>query len=473
MNQNRIIEKKRQKLFGTDGIRGCANTYPMDPNTVLKIGQAVGFYFKKTYKNPKILIGKDTRRSGYLLEQALSAGLCSVGADTFLLGPLPTPGIAYLTRGLRVSCGIVLSASHNPFSDNGIKIFSASGYKIDDESEQEIEDLLFSGQIKNLSITGKDLGVCRRIDDAMGQYAVFLKEQFPKHLSLEGVRIVVDCAHGASYKLAPKVFEELGAEVFVIGNDPNGVNINEGCGALHPSVLSEKVKLYKANIGIALDGDADRLIVVDDDGEVLDGDDILAICAVFSKERGELAENSLVTTIMSNKGLELSMAKQGIKVFRTNVGDRNVVKVMREKGLSLGGEQSGHIVWGDRATTGDGVLAALFVLRVMIETQKPLSLIKKVLEKVPQVQDSFYVSCKVPVEEMPLVEQKIKQIEEKLEPKGRVLFRYSGTEAKARLMLEGENKAHLVCYTQELTELIKKNILKHTNKKQKAKQLSN
>ena len=327
--------------------------------------------------------------------------------------------------------------------------------------------------MKTTSIIGKDLGVCTRIDDAMGQFAVFLKEQFPKHLSLEGMRIVVDCAHGAAYKLAPKVFEELGAEVFVIGNDPNGVNINEMCGALHPFQLVDKVKLYKADIGIALDGDADRLIVVDDEGEVLDGDDILALCACFAKQKGELNGNSIVATVMSNKGLEFSLQREGIKVFRTAVGDRNVVRVMREKKVSLGGEQSGHIIWGNRSTTGDGVLAALFVLRAMIESEKPLSAIRGVLEKVPQVQDSFYVSCKVPVEKMPLVGQKIKQIEEKLEPKGRVLFRYSGTESKARLMLEGEDKSHLVSYTQELSDLIKKNILNYINKNQKAERLSN
>ena len=240
-----------------------------------------------------------------------------------------------------------------------LRFFSSNGYKLEDESQREIENLLFSGLVKTTSIIGKDLGVCTRIDDAMGQFAVFLKEQFPKHLSLEGMRIVVDCAHGAAYKLAPKVFEELGAEVFVIGNDPNGVNINEMCGALHPSQLVDKVKLYKADIGIALDGDADRLIVVDDEGEVLDGDDILALCASFAKQKGELNGNSIVATVMSNKGLEFSLQKEGIKVFRTAVGDRNVVRVMREKKVSLGGEQSGHIIWGNRSTTGDGVLAAL------------------------------------------------------------------------------------------------------------------
>lgn len=462
MNQkSNPSHSKNTRLFGTDGIRGCANTYPMDPATVMKIGQAIGIYFRKKQRKPRVLIGKDTRKSGYILEHALSSGLCSVGVNTYLLGPLPTPGIAYLTRGMRADAGIVISASHNPFFDNGIKIFSADGYKLPHSTELELEKLIFSGKLQGSCTTGTDIGVCSRIDDAMGQYAVFLKEQFPKHLSLEGIRIVVDCANGAAYKLAPKVFEELGAEVFVIGNKPNGININEQCGALFPQQLAEKVLLYKADLGIALDGDADRLIAVDEKGVVLDGDEILAVCATFSMEKKRLAKNTLVTTFMSNGGLEVAINKLGGQLIRTNVGDRNVVKVMKDKGYNLGGEQSGHIICADKSTTGDGVLASLLLLEALIEKKQSLSEARKVIEKKPQVLESFHVPCKVPLQELPSLSKKIKEVEKKLAPTGRVLFRYSGTELKARLMLEGRDRTTLTNFSTELVQIAQESILNH------------
>lgn len=454
--------KNKKKLFGTDGIRGKANTYPMDPATVMKIGQAIGLYFKKKDKTTRVLIGKDTRKSGYLLEQALSSGLCSVGANTYLLGPLPTPGIAYLTRGMRADVGIMISASHNPFYDNGIKIFSSNGFKLSHDCEEELERLIFSKELSESRITGNDIGVCKRIEDAMGQYAVYLKEQFPKHLSLDGLRIILDCANGAAHKLAPKVFEELGAEVFTIGNKPNGININEQCGALHPGALAEKVLLYKADIGIALDGDADRLITVDEKGSILDGDEILAICANFLIRKNKLKDKTLVTTLMSNGALDELMTKLGGKLIRTAVGDRNVSNVMREKSYGLGGEQSGHIICAEKATTGDGVLASLLLLEALLEEKKSLSEAKKIITKNPQVLQSFSVTEKVPVEELPKLSESIKSVEKKLSPTGRILFRYSGTEKKARIMLEGKNEAELKDYATALRKTAEESIIYHT-----------
>ena len=448
------------KLFGTDGIRGRANEYPITPDLVLKLGQAIGTYFKEHYANPRILIGKDTRRSGYLLEQSLSAGICSVGVDTFFLGPLPTPGIAYLTRGLRANAGIVISASHNPYYDNGIKIFAADGYKLPDSVEAELEDMVLNGDFNDLP-TGHAIGRTKRIEDATGQYAVFLKEQFPKHLTLEGLRIVLDCANGAAYKVAPKVFEELGAELFVIGNKPDGTNINQNCGALHPDKLAEKVMLYKADIGIALDGDADRLQVVDHTGEVVDGDEILAICAAHYKQAGKLAGDTLVSTVMSNMGLEIAMKKMGGNLIRTNVGDRYVVEKMKSGGFNLGGEQSGHLIFRDSSTTGDGIMAALHLLEIIIERGKPIHELKKVMTRLPQVLKSFDVEKKVPLTELSELSSGIEKVEKKLGNSGRVLFRYSGTEKKARVMVEGEDQTEITGFAEELAELTIKDISKH------------
>lgn len=428
------------RLFGTDGIRGKANHYPMTPDLVMRLGQAIGLYFKKRYPHPRILIGKDTRRSGYMLEQALCSGICSVGVDVSFLGPLPTPGIAYLTRGMRACAGIVISASHNPFDDNGIKIFSSDGYKLPDDIEDQLEGMLKHEIDSNEVPVGMHIGRAKRIDDAVGQYAVFLKEQFPKHLTLEGLRIVLDCANGAAYKVAPKVFEELGAELFLLGNSPNGSNINDNCGALHPNKLNDHVRLYKADIGLALDGDADRLIVSDDRAELVDGDQILAIAGTHMMREGKLRGNAVVSTIMSNMGLDIAINKVGGKVIRTKVGDRYVVEAMRQGNYNLGGEQSGHLVFRDSSTTGDGILAALKLLEVIVGSQTPVSQLKKCMDVLPQVLKNLRVKDKVPLEQMPDVVALIKKMEEKLGNSGRVLFRYSGTENLARIMIEGDDR---------------------------------
>ena len=368
------------KLFGTDGIRGKANLYPISPDLVLKLGQSIGTYFKSHYDRPKILIGKDTRLSGYMLEQALGSGICSVGVNVYFLGPLPTAGIAYLTRGLRANAGIVISASHNPYFDNGIKIFSSDGYKLPDSVELQLEEMTLNGPL-DVAFDEK-IGTAKRMDDAIGQYAVFLKEQFPKHLTLEGMRLVLDCANGAGYKVAPKVFEELGAEVFCIGANPNGTNINEKCGATDPQLLIEKVKLFKADLGIALDGDADRLVIVDDKGSVVDGDEILAICGSYYLQSGKLAGNTVVCTVMSNMGLEVCLDRLGGNIVRTKVGDRHVVEKMRSGNFNLGGEQSGHLIFRDCATTGDGILAALHLLEIVLAKQKSVSELRKCMQKI-------------------------------------------------------------------------------------------
>jgi len=431
------------KYFGTDGIRGKANVYPMAPDFVLKLGQAIGYHFKHAYPKPRILVGKDTRRSGYMLEQALCSGICSVGVDVGFLGPLPTPGIAYLTRGMRACAGIVISASHNPYYDNGIKIFSENGYKLPDEIEWKLEEMVDSGPVVEPFPVEMNIGRAKRVDDAIGQYAVFLKEQFPKHLTLEGLRIVLDCANGAAYKVAPKVFEELGAELFIVGNEPNGRNINDQCGALFPHKLKEMVKLYKADLGLAFDGDADRLIVVDDKAQIVDGDQVMAICASFMKQQSRLKKSKIVATVMSNMGLDVAMNRINVGVVRTQVGDRYVVDEMRRGGYNLGGEQSGHLIFADSNTTGDGILAALHLLEIACETGIPISELKNCMEVYPQILKNVKVLKKVPLEELPAVTKSIKAVEEKLGAKGRVLVRYSGTENLVRIMIEGEDPAEL------------------------------
>lgn len=452
------------RLFGTDGVRGLANVAPMSPDQVLRLGQAIGAYFRKHHPSPRILIGKDTRRSGYMLEQALCSGICSVGVDAYFLGPLPTPGIAYLTRGMRAAAGIVISASHNPFHDNGIKIFSGTGYKLPDEVEDQLEKLVNDPDLTNSPPTGEHIGTARRIDDAIGQYAVFLKEQFPKHLTLEGLRIVIDCAHGAGYRVAPKVFSELGAEIFVIGNEPNGVNINDQCGALYPQILRERVLLYKADLGIALDGDADRLVLIDERGQVLDGDEILAICATSMLRKNILKHNAVVTTVMSNIGLEMALAQYGGKLIRTKVGDRYVMEEMLNGGFMLGGEQSGHLIFRDCSTTGDGILAALKVLEVMIERGEKLSVLRNCLEKLPQTIKNVRVKEKIEVDKLPELKKAIERCQKKLGDSGRVLFRYSGTEPLARIMVEGKSNDEIEGIAGDLAAALLQSIEKHQSK---------
>lgn len=446
------ILKLSTRLFGTDGIRGRANEYPMSVDLTLRLGQAIGVYFKERYDHPRILIGKDTRRSGYMLEQALSAGICSVGVHSLLLGPLPTPGIAYMTRGMRANAGIVISASHNPYDDNGIKIFSSDGYKLPDEVEQKLEQLVFDENLTSRLPTGKAIGTTQRIDDAIGQYAVFLKEQFPKNLNLDGFRIILDTANGAAYRVAPKVFEELGAEVFQIGNHPDGTNINDQFGAMYPKRLAEEVRLYKANIGIALDGDADRLVVVDEKGEILDGDEIMAICGIHYLKSSRLKGGKVVATIMSNMGLDIALARYGGGVIRTQVGDRYVVEEMRKGNYNFGGEQSGHLIFRDCSTTGDGLLAALALLEILIQEGKTLHELKKCMDRLPQVLCNLDVPEKVPVSDLPDLKAMIESMEKRLGKEGRVLFRYSGTEKKARIMIEGPDKDLIETMAFELKE---------------------
>jgi phosphoglucosamine mutase len=441
-----------KKLFGTDGVRGKANVHPITPELVMRLGKAIGYYFKEQQTHPKILIGKDTRRSGYMLEQALCSGICSVGVDAYFLGPLPTPGIAYLTRGMRASAGIVISASHNPFEDNGIKIFSANGYKLPDDAEEKLELLMDSELLENAVPTGAKIGRARRVEDAIGQYAVYLKEQLPKNMTLDGLRIVIDCANGAAYKVAPKVFTELGAEVFVIGDEPNGTNINENCGALHCQTLRERVMLYKADIGLAFDGDADRLVVIDERGDIVDGDEILAICATRMIKQGKLRQNTLVSTVMSNMGLEIAVTQAGGKMLRTRVGDRYVMEEMIKGDYNLGGEQSGHLIFRDSATTGDGILAALHLLSIMVEEGSKVSALKKCMVRLPQVLKNVKVQEKIPVENLPALQDYIAKIETKLGKTGRVLFRYSGTESLARVMIEGQDQRAIDAMAEDLAE---------------------
>ncbi len=438
------------KLFGTDGIRGRANEWPMTPETALLVGRAVGYLFRNKEGRHRVLIGKDTRLSGYLLENAMASGLCSVGAEAMLVGPLPTPAIAFLTTDMRCDAGVVISASHNPYYDNGIKIFGRDGFKLSDELEAQIEDMVLNGTISDFRVKDAEIGRAYRIEDAQGRYIVHLKNTFPKEFTLEGLTIVLDCAHGAAYRVAPAVFEELGARVIKLGVSPNGLNINEGCGALHPELVSEAVRKHGADLGIALDGDADRVIVVDEKGEIVDGDQIMALCAREMKEAGTLRGDAVVATVMSNMGLEKALEEMGLRLLRTKVGDRFVVEEMRRGGYNLGGEQSGHIIFLDHATTGDGILAALQLLSVMKRRERPLSELASLMEKFPQVLINVKVKEKKPPEEIPGLPELVKKIEEKLGDEGRVLIRPSGTEPKYRVMLEGTDEEKIRTFAQEI-----------------------
>jgi phosphoglucosamine mutase len=443
----------KRKLFGTDGIRGVANQPPMTAEVAMRLGRAVARKFVGGSHRGRIVIGKDTRLSGYMLESALEAGIVSAGADVMLVGPLPTPGIAFITSSMRADAGVVISASHNPYQDNGIKIFAADGYKLPDEIEAEIEDLMAAD-------TGgagtADMGKATRVEDAAGRYVQFLKNAFPRLRTLDGVRIVVDCAHGAAYQVAPMVFAELGADVIEIGVKPNGRNINDGCGAMHPEGLAEQVKKSKAQVGVALDGDADRLILCDENGAIFDGDQAMAVLGTRMMADGKLPGNTVVATVMSNLGLERALASKGGKLLRTAVGDRYVVEAMREKGYMLGGEQSGHLVFLDQSTTGDGVLAALRVLAVMVEEGRPLSDLGRTMTRYPQVLLNFEVAEKRPIDELPTVKKAIAAAEASMGAEGRVLVRYSGTERKARVMVEGQDERSIRGHAETIAETLKR-----------------
>ena len=443
-----------KKLFGTDGVRGVANVYPMTAEMAMQIGRAAAYIFKNGKKRHRIVIGKDTRLSGYMLESALVAGICSMGVDVLLVGPLPTPGIANITSSMRADAGVVISASHNPFEDNGIKFFSRDGFKLPDETELMMEELIFSKRIDSLRPTAREVGKAYRIDDAAGRFVVFLKSTFPKDLDLSGLKIVLDCANGAAYKVAPAVFEELGAEVISIGVKPNGTNINADCGSLHPEVMSAAVKEHGADLGIALDGDADRVIFVDEYGNVVDGDRIMAICATDMLKQGTLKRNTLVATVMSNMGLDIAMKRAGGEVVKTSVGDRYVVEEMLKEGYNLGGEQSGHMIFLDHNTTGDGVLSALQVLAIMQRRSKRLSELALVMTPLPQVLVNVRLAQKSDIMLVPEIAKLIGDVEEKLKGEGRVLIRYSGTEPLLRIMLEGSDEGDIRCWANEIASTV-------------------
>ena len=454
-----------KKIFGTDGVRGIANLEPVTAETALKLGRAAGHVFKHLEALPrgrgrhKIVLGKDTRLSGYMLENAISSGILSMGVDVLFIGPLPTPGVAYVTRSLRADAGIVITASHNAYADNGLKFFRADGYKLDDKIEAEIEGLVFSGEIEHIRPTADDIGKAVRIDDALGRYIEYAKASFPRGMTLEGLRIVVDGAHGAGYKSTPCVLRELGAQLLVYGNQPDGKNINKDCGSMHPEEMSRRVREHQAHLGLAHDGDADRVLLCDEAGELIDGDDILAIAGLDMLAQGTLADRTLVATVMSNSGLDAAITAAGGKVIRAAVGDKNVMDEMLQGGYNLGGEQSGHMIFRDYSTTGDGLVAALQILRIMRSTGKPLSGLARCWTRFPQIVTNIVVREKKPFEQLDAVLKLVAQAEVELKPQGgRVFLRYSGTEPKARLLLEGCAAAVLEKWNARIAEAIRKQI---------------
>jgi phosphoglucosamine mutase len=441
-------------LFGTDGLRGRVNEFPMQPENIVRLGLAAGQYFRNSQRRHCVLIGKDTRLSGYIFESALTSGLCAAGMDVFLVGPMPTPAISFLTKNMRCDLGVVISASHNPFRDNGIKFFDQDGFKLSDASEKEISDLVLSRDTLWDYPAPEHVGRASRIEDSPGRYVVSLKNSFPRDLTLEGLRVVLDCAHGAAYRVAPLVFQELGAEVIKLGTEPDGYNINESCGSLHPELVQDKVLETGADLGIALDGDGDRVILVDERGRIADGDQVMALCANDFLERDELPGRRLVATVLSNMALQVFMEERGGELLRTQVGDRHVAERMRREGTILGGEQSGHLIFMDYSTTGDGILASLQVLKIMQRKQLPFSELARLLEPFPQVQVSVPVRHKPPLESAPELQECLRKAEESLGSRGRVLLRYSGTEPKARVMVEGEHPDRVRALADDLAETV-------------------
>ncbi len=453
------------KIFGTDGVRGRANIEPVTAETALKLGRAAAHVFKnleeqsRSRERHRIVIGKDTRLSGYMLENALSSGVLSMGVDVLFIGPVPTPGVAYVTRSLRADAGIVITASHNPYDDNGIKFFGADGYKLEDRIEEEIEGLVFSGDIESVRPTASEIGKAVRIEDALGRYIEYAKASFPRQMTLDGIRIVVDCANGASYKATPCVLRELGAELFVYGNHPDGKNINLNCGSMHPETLCQKVREHRADIGIAHDGDADRVLLCDENGTLIDGDDILAISGIDMLAQGTLAQKTLVATVMSNAGLDAAIRKAGGEIIRTAVGDKHVIDEMLRNGFNLGGEQSGHMIFRDFSTTGDGLVAALQILRIMKSHGRPLSQLARCWTRFPQLVTNVKVREKIPFAQLEGVTDLVAGAEAAVMPAGgRVLLRYSGTEPKARLLIEGNDAAVLKHWTQQICDAIQRQV---------------
>jgi phosphoglucosamine mutase len=454
-----------KKIFGTDGVRGVANIEPVTAETALRLGRAAGHVFANLETQArgrgrhKIVLGKDTRLSGYMLENAISSGILSMGVDVLFIGPLPTPGVAYVTRSLRADAGIVITASHNPYADNGIKFFRADGYKLDDKVEDQIEHLVFSGEIETIRPTAEAIGKAVRIEDALGRYIEYAKSSFPRGMTLEGMRVVVDCAHGAAYKSTPCVLRELGADVVVYGDKPDGMNINKECGSMHPELMCQKVREHQACIGIAHDGDADRVLLCDETGALIDGDDIMAIAGLDMLAQGTLGEKTVVSTVMSNAGLEAAIQPAGGKVLRTAVGDKNVIDEMLRNGFNLGGEQSGHMIFRDYGTTGDGLVAALQLLRIMKTRDMPLSKLARCWTRFPQLVTNIRVREKKPFEELNGLMTLVTEAETELKAQGgRLLLRYSGTEPKARLLLEGKDKAVLDKWSAKILDAIKKQV---------------
>ena len=441
------------KLFGTDGVRGKAGDF-LDAITVLKLAKAAGIYFRKHSTTKKILVGKDTRRSGYMIENALVSGLTAVGYDVIQIGPMPTPAIAYLTESMRCDAGIMISASHNPYEDNGIKFFDNHGDKLNTECEKAIEAIFNDTELmQNEQVTGRNIGASKRIDDVIGRYIVSIKSSFPRNLNLAGMRIVLDCANGAAYKVGPTILQELGADVIVVNNKPDGFNINEDCGAMHPEHIGKIVREYRADIGLALDGDADRLVIIDEKGEVVDGDKLIGALCNYLNEQKLLKGNGCVATVMSNKALEDYLSSKGIELFRSNVGDKYVLEVMKEKGINFGGEQSGHIIFSDTAKTGDGLASALQVLALILKSGKKASEVLNPFELYPQILVNMKVTEKIPLEKIKGLDEILKPIREK----GiRDLIRYSGTENKIRLLLEGKNKKDVEDSMETLKSFFKK-----------------
>ncbi|HSW40373.1 MAG TPA: phosphoglucosamine mutase [Acidobacteriota bacterium] len=445
------------RMFGTDGVRGVANVHPMTAEMALEIGRAAAYVCKKIpKKRHAIAIGKDTRISGYMIESALMAGICSMGVDVLLVGPMSTPGIAFITKSMKADAGVVISASHNPYQDNGIKIFSRDGFKLPDADEDEIEELIASGRVSAIRPTADELGKAYRIGDARGRYIVFCKNSFPDDMNLEGMKIVLDCANGATYKMAPSIFFELGADVTTLFCAPDGININDNCGSQHTETLADKVRATGADVGLAFDGDGDRLIAIDENGERLTGDHIMAICAKMYKEMGLLKNNLVVTTVMSNFGFFAAMKRLSIDNGVSKVGDRYVLEMMREKGGVIGGEESGHVIFLDHHTTGDGIITALQLLRALRYYRRPLSELAKVMTISPQKIENVDVGDKPPLETIVELQKAIAAAEAELGDKGRVLIRYSGTQSMCRVMVEGPTGEITARLTKMLAETVRK-----------------